>query len=398
MPDDPDDLQADLEALAGPGAGPNGAQFFIDGFSGGQLPPKSSIREIRINSNPFSSEFDRPGFGRIEILTKPGTENFHGQVFVNYGNKVFDSRNPLLTTDEAGLQVRAVQRQRGRPHHQQEGVVHPRFPKRHIDENALIVGQVLDSSFNIVPFNQAVLTPNLQWQINPRIDYPLNAWNTLVMRYNHSPSSNVGGVGGFKLPTQETQGFSKNNQVQITETTVIGTVAVDETRFQFRNNNSNTNAIGAGDIPGVNVSGAFNSGGAPFVGGNYNDNRGYELNNILTFSRGAHALKVGARMRQTDIFSKATSNFNGSWSFNTPNTLNGIPQCLQSYGSNPTSLDLYQQTQELLSKRDDPAGARGGLRTQPVHALKRYPACRMSASSISALSCRTTGGSSPISR
>src|SRR5579862_3260417 len=98
LPDDPDDLQADLEALAGPGAGPNGAQFFIDGFSGGQLPPKSTIREIRINSNPFSSEYDRPGFGRIEILTRPGTDNYHGQAFINYGNRVFDSRNPLLAT------------------------------------------------------------------------------------------------------------------------------------------------------------------------------------------------------------------------------------------------------------------------------------------------------------
>ncbi len=348
LPDDPDDLQADLEALAGPGAGPNGAQFFIDGFSGGQLPPKSTIREIRINSNPFSSEYDRPGFGRIEILTKPGSENFHGQVFVNYGNKVFDSRNPLLTTERPDYKYEQYSANVGGPIVKKKVSFNLDFQKRHIDENALIVGQVLDNSFNIVPFNQAVLTPNLQWQINPRIDYQLNSWNTLVIRYNHSSSSNVGGVGGFALPTQETQTFTKNNQVQITETMVIGTVAVDETRFQFRNNNSNTNAIGAGDIPGVNVSGAFNSGGAPFVGGNYSDNRGFELNNILTFSRGAHALKVGARMRQTDIFSKATSNFNGSWSFNTPNTLNGIPQCLQSYGSNPTSIDLFQQTQELL--------------------------------------------------
>src|SRR5207244_2777560 len=88
LPDDPDDLQADLQALAGPAAGPNGAQFFVDGFSGGQLPPKSSIREIRINSNPFSSEFDRPGFGRIEILTKPGTDAFHGSAFFNYGDRI----------------------------------------------------------------------------------------------------------------------------------------------------------------------------------------------------------------------------------------------------------------------------------------------------------------------
>jgi Carboxypeptidase regulatory-like domain/TonB dependent receptor len=347
LPDDPDDLQADLEALAGPAAGPNGAQFFIDGFSGGQLPPKSSIREIRINSNPFSSEYDRPGFGRIEILTKPGTDNFHGQVFVNYGNKVFDSRNPLLTTARPDYKYEQYSANVGGPINKKASF-NIDFQKRHIDENALIIGQVLDSSFNIVPFNQAVLTPNLQWQINPRIDYQINSWNTLVVRYNHSSSSNVGGVGGFSLPTQETQTFSKNNQVQVTETMVIGAVAVDETRFQFRNNNSNTNADGNPNIPGVNVSSAFNSGGAPFLGGNYNDNRGYELNNTLTFSRGAHALKVGARARQTDIFSKTTSNFNGSWSFNTPNLANGIPTCLQGYGNSPTSLDLYQQTQELL--------------------------------------------------
>ncbi|MDQ6663469.1 MAG: carboxypeptidase regulatory-like domain-containing protein, partial [Acidobacteriota bacterium] len=74
LPDDPDDLATDLQALAGPSAGPNGGQIFIDGFTGGTLPPKSSIREIRINQNPFSSEYDRLGFGRIEILTKPGTD------------------------------------------------------------------------------------------------------------------------------------------------------------------------------------------------------------------------------------------------------------------------------------------------------------------------------------
>ena len=51
LPDDPDDLAAALQALAGPGAGPNGGQIFIDGFSGGRLPPLASIREIRIKAH-----------------------------------------------------------------------------------------------------------------------------------------------------------------------------------------------------------------------------------------------------------------------------------------------------------------------------------------------------------
>src|SRR5271156_2069048 len=83
LPDDPDELQSDLTALAGPSAGPNGGQFYIDGFTAGQLPPKSAIREIRINQNPFSAEYDKVGYGRIEIFTKPGTNAWHGQVFVN---------------------------------------------------------------------------------------------------------------------------------------------------------------------------------------------------------------------------------------------------------------------------------------------------------------------------
>jgi hypothetical protein len=52
------------------------AVLFIDGFSGGRLPPGNTIREIRINQKPFLSEYDRLGLGRIEILTKSGADNF----------------------------------------------------------------------------------------------------------------------------------------------------------------------------------------------------------------------------------------------------------------------------------------------------------------------------------
>ena len=96
LPDDPDELQTDLEALAGPSAGPNGGQMYIDGFTAGQLPPKSSIREIRINQNPFSAEYDKLGYGRIEIFTKPGTDKYHGQISVMGNSRHSTRRNPFL--------------------------------------------------------------------------------------------------------------------------------------------------------------------------------------------------------------------------------------------------------------------------------------------------------------
>src|SRR6188472_1032776 len=94
LPDDPDELEAALQALAGPSSGPNGGQIYIDGFTGGQLPPKDSIREIRVNQNPFSAEFDRLGFGRIEILTKPGSDKWRAQTSFRFGDESLNARNP----------------------------------------------------------------------------------------------------------------------------------------------------------------------------------------------------------------------------------------------------------------------------------------------------------------
>ena len=101
LSDDPDELQSELSALAGPSAGPNGGQIYIDGFTGGQLPPKSSIREIRINQNPFSAQYDKLGYGRIEILTKPGTDKFHGMFMMNGNDSAFNSLNPFVTSEPA---------------------------------------------------------------------------------------------------------------------------------------------------------------------------------------------------------------------------------------------------------------------------------------------------------
>ena len=157
LPDDPDDLQSDLQALAGPAAGPNGAQFFVDGFSGGQLPPKSSIREIRINSNPFSSEFDRPGFGRIEILTKPGTDRFHGGGFFNYGDRVLDTRNPFLP-NEPGYSTKMFAFNLGGPINKRTSFFID-FNRRQINDNALINARTVDNFFNEVPFVGSYPTP-----------------------------------------------------------------------------------------------------------------------------------------------------------------------------------------------------------------------------------------------
>jgi hypothetical protein len=82
--------------LARPRA-PTAARSILTVSPPASLPPKSAIREIRINQNPFSAEYDKLGYGRIEILTKPGTDKLHGQFFVQGTTKAFNSQNPFAT-------------------------------------------------------------------------------------------------------------------------------------------------------------------------------------------------------------------------------------------------------------------------------------------------------------
>jgi len=101
LSDDPTDLQADLQALAGPSAGPSGGAMFVNGFSGGTLPAKESIREIRINQNPFSPEYDKLGYGRIEIFTKPRHREYHGTAGLQLWERLLEFAKPIFRPEGA---------------------------------------------------------------------------------------------------------------------------------------------------------------------------------------------------------------------------------------------------------------------------------------------------------
>jgi hypothetical protein len=96
LSDNPTELQNELQAMAGPGAGPSGPQIYIDGFSGGQIPPKSAILKIVINQNPFSAEYARPGYGRIEISTKGGAKKFSGHLNAGANDSAWNTAVPLV--------------------------------------------------------------------------------------------------------------------------------------------------------------------------------------------------------------------------------------------------------------------------------------------------------------
>ncbi|HEX7997281.1 MAG TPA: carboxypeptidase regulatory-like domain-containing protein [Pyrinomonadaceae bacterium] len=370
LPDDPDDLAEALQALAGPSAGPNGGQIYIDGFTGGRLPPKESIREVRINSNPFSAEYDRLGFGRIEILTRPGTDRFRGQGFFTFTDESLNSRNPFAPT-RAPYQGRSYGGNLSGPVISKRASFFLDFDRREVSDNEVINAVILDPTLQPTSFSQSVLTPQTRTTFSPRFDYALNRNHTLVARYSYARTERENsGIGDFSLLSRAFDTSNTEHTLQLTETAIINQRVINETRFQFSRRRSQQQ--GDNSIPTIRVLDAFTGGGAQ-VGLAFNNEDRFELQNNTSFSIGSHALKVGARLRRVSILDVSPNNFGGTFTFagGLAPQLDAANQILLDTNGQPvlvpiTSIERYRRTllfqQQGLSAAD--VLARGGGPTQ----------------------------------
>jgi hypothetical protein len=359
LSDNPDDLEQELQALAGPAAGPNGGQIYIDGFTEGRLPPKESIREIRVNQSPFAAEFDRLGFGRIEIFTKPGTDKFHGQTFFEFGDAVLNSRNPFSPT-RPPYQSRQFGGNLGGPLSKKASFFVD-AERRDVGEVSAVSALTLDSAYNVIPFSQAVLNPTWRTSVSPRLDYQLTPKNTLMARYTFSnQGSDNNGVGQFSLPSQAYDSRQKEHSIQLTETAVLGTRAVNETRFQYIR--QRFGQTGDNSQPTVSVLAAFTGGGVS-AGPDTTSHDHYELHNLTSVTLHKHLLKFGGRLRGFELFDRSLQSYNGAFTF--------------------TSLDAYRLTLQGLESGLTPAQirAQGGGASQfsiiagnPVASINRIDA------------------------
>lgn len=313
LSDDPDELSNELSALAGPSAGPNGGQIYIDGFTGGQLPPKSSIREIRVNQNPYSAEYDRLGFGRIEILTKPGTDKLHGQFMIQGNDSNFNTNDPFTKSIPPYYS------------YQYNGTLNGSLNKNTsffiaAEHRSINNVSVYDAPCNnlgvcdlINGFNGSTPNPHSRTNISPRIDLQIGAKNTLTMRYQYYHDSESGEIGPTQLPSQSATQTTNDNSIQISDTQVINDHVVNETRFQYDRSVSDTTPVSTAPTI-VDVKGAFSAGGSSAQNVHDHTDR-WEFQNLTTMSLGKHAIKFGTRLRDSRDANFADSGFNGSFTF-----------------------------------------------------------------------------------
>jgi len=361
LPDDPDELLTDLQALAGPSAGPNGGQLYIDGFTAGQLPPKESIREIRINSNPFSSEYDKLGYGRIEVFTKPGTDKYHGQFMLNGNDSAFNSPTPYGGANPPGYESTQLSGSFGGPIDKNASFFID-VQRRDIHDLSAIDALTLDpATLTETPFVESVPFPRTRTNITPRIDYALTKNNTLTARYQYYRDTEENeGIGQFTLLSQGYNGETTEHTFQISDTQLYGAKVVNETRFQYLRDITNQYALNT--QPSLNVLGAFDGGGnSQGVILDHTDH--YELQNYTSIIHGNHTIKFGGRLRGVRDANTSTSGFNGTFTFSSLLNSASGPACIPTAGQQPCPVSYQQAIQNS-----------GGL-TTPIATQLTYTKC-----------------------
>lgn len=309
LPLQSDQLLQELQGLSGGDA----PELFLNGFSGGQLPPRDTIREIRINQNPFSAQNDtNPGGGRIDVFTKPGAAKIDGYLGI-YGNTAgLNAPNPFI---------------RAQPSYYSDGLyggVNGPITK-HSDysvnvnvndqqTNTAVNAQVLDAGLNQVGFAQAVAAPNTSFSIFNRVDFMTNAKGTGLVQYNIFRNAQTnGGVGELSLAEQGYSNASTTQTLQVSNSQVLSAKVVNDTRFQYVRSRVHQDPVSG--TPAVIVQGSFNGGGSN--GGRYHDNQDrYELQNYVSAALKTHYFNFGARLRATRDANQSSANYNGQYIFN----------------------------------------------------------------------------------
>lgn len=334
LSDDPNELEAQLKMLGGAAPGPSGAQIYVDGFTGGRLPPKSSILEIRVNQNPYSAEYDQPGQARVEVITKPGGRSFHGRFVGDLNEAWMNSRNPFLADPPAyhsGSITGSIDGPLGPKASFTFGV-----DRIGIDDAAAVAAIGLDSGFNPVAIHQAVATRHDTLQLSPRVDAQIARNHTLSVRYLYYGITDTrSGVGQFALPSQALDMDRGEHDVQVSEQFIVSKRTLNELRMEVRDNSLVQQS--ADRSAAVNVLGAF-IGGGNVSGGANSIVRHVELQDAVSASRGRHYVKFGGRLRADIASDTGAQNTNGTFTF--------------------ASIDAYRVTEQGLALGWTPAQIR----------------------------------------
>ena len=273
--------------------GTNGVTLVVNGIeANGPGVTPSAIQEVKINNNPYSARFSRPGRARLEIVTKSGTPAYHGSLNFLFRDSVFDATNAF-----------AIVKPPERRQYYEGSVTGPIGHSKHtsfllaLDEDLQDQQAVIDStalaaaeSLGFGSIAQTVANPTHHFFGSGRIFHDFSNGDQFWIGYSYEHRSVENqNVGGTILPSAATDTHFLEHEMNVSDLHQFSPHWVNQLRFLVGHYDSSVSSISA--APQLAVSGLFTAGGAQA------DSRRTEYHfdgtDFATYANGKHQLSFG---------------------------------------------------------------------------------------------------------
>src|SRR5476651_442097 len=333
--------------------GNGGVTIVVNGMEVSALNVSAAqMAQIRINQDPYSAEYSRPGRGRVEILTKPGTQEYHGEGSFIFRDAAANARNPFAATKP--------------PEDRQiyEGFLGG--PLGLSGKTSFMLSandQILNQQSFVYAIDPAgiiqdnVPHKNGQARVSGSITRQVSDTNTFSIRPNYQYETDQNrNVGGTTLASAATTFTHHEQQVTYTQQTVLRPTLLNQ--FQVLVGHEREPTVSASAAPGIVVNGAFTGGGGQ--GDLVRTETHMNLNESLGWTTGHHLVQAGFQLpdwSRRGFYDR--SNFGGTFYFSGLDTYaSGTPYAfIQQQGNG----DLAFLEKQIGTYIKDDWQARAGL-------------------------------------
>lgn len=332
LPDDPDEMEQLLMQMAGPGA-----TMRVNGFRGGRLPPKNQIRQIRFRMNSYAAENHESGGFGIDVLTKPGLDDWRGMTSFGFRDESLNARNAFAPTLGPEQYRRFGLDFNGPIAKGKTSLAVATDGNVSYDSKTIVAASPTDQVVNGQVRRPADIT-----NATVRLEHALTTRQTLLLEYQrHDNTRKNLGVGDFDLPSRA---YTRENSGNVLRGALNGLVApkiANELKVQYES--AQTDVFSLTNDPAVIVIDSFSIGGA----GQQQDvrDRGLEIDDNMDFSfHKKHAVRAGFQLEANWYSTTQLRNGNGTFTFASLNAYNlGLPNTYtQRIGGTPVEFAQYQ--------------------------------------------------------
>jgi Carboxypeptidase regulatory-like domain len=281
--------------------GTNGVSLVVNGIeANGPGVTASAVQEVKINQNPYSARFARPGRARLEIITKGGTPNFHGSLNFMFRDSVFDASNAFATSKPPEQRRYFEGSLTGPLGHSKHTTFLLSLDEDQEDQQAFVVAEVQPG----VQLNENVANPTRHFFGSGRVFHDLANGDLFWIGYSYERRTVENqGVGGTVLPSAATDTQFQEDEVNISYRHSFSPRWVNQLQFLLGHYDSPVSSVT--NAPQIVVSGAFTGGGAQA------DSRRTEYHfdgtDFCTYVSGKHQLSFGVDI--PDISRRGVENF-----------------------------------------------------------------------------------------